>query len=398
MTVYSFSPLADLVVELTDSPNNDLFLVSSTILRIVSPVWRKLLDPDSDFAPLEKATALGKEYPKTRLEGIDTDSLKIVFNILHHQYQSTPRQLSFERLRYIAILADMYNFAIVLLPWAESWILALESKPSGSQGYLQFGYEDSLFIATVFKDVKGSNSIIQNVSRQLIRDLVISMPGESKEDSDPKYSRLNTVTKNREHLDLCLVPEKILRYIREEREKLLSKALFPLWVFTQGMVKLSLHRPTADVKESCQNPDCFAIALGSLLRSIMWSRVRDILMASQFRIPENMSLQIAVQEIGKLKMTTLILERDAASPGWITNLTHNPGTAATAGRLKSLVRELPEDIFLQNHYESTTKHTDGRFATCPLARHLASKQQAATNILESVNCYTVPEETTDASA
>ncbi|KAF3253260.1 hypothetical protein TWF217_007518 [Orbilia oligospora] len=361
MAAHSFSPLADLVVELTDGPNKRLFLVSSEILRVVSPVWRKALDPESKFAPLEKITVDGTEYRKTTLDEIDSISLTDVFNILHHRAGPTPRSITFKSLRDIAVLADQYDFEDALAPWPQLWIENL-TKDSAKQ--LEPGYEDWLFIATVFVTVPACEKIILNVSKQLIRDLVIPPPSNPEEEANLKHKRWNMAKRTVVEVNLQLVPEKILEFIREEQEKLLTTALLPLWIFVKNMTDFSFPGPKLDESAHCWNPECSSLALGSLLRSINSLKLQNILMTEEFKIPEGCSPEELIGRIKRIRMTTLTLERDPIykEGNYIENCDQN---------------------------DSMTKHITGRFATCPVARHLASQQSNAVALLQHVKGYSV---------
>ncbi|KAF3203271.1 hypothetical protein TWF192_008502 [Orbilia oligospora] len=392
MTTCSFSPIADFVVELVAAPDHHLFLVSSEILRVVSPVWRKELDPNSKFAPLEKVAVGGTEYRKKTFSGISSHSLTNVFNIFHNQASSTPRSISFSSLRDIAILADQYDFAKALAPWPQFWI---ESLIANVPWYVDpgHGYEDWLFIATVFKDVPTCKQVIVDFSKQLIFDLIVCPPRGSDGDVSREYSRWDPGAQRQVEVNLELVPEKILEFMRKERDDRLSKVLLPIWIFTQDMMNLSFHYPNSEETLYCKNPDCFALALGSLLRSINDGGLQSFLMAKQFKIPEGFSLQEIAEMVQVLEITTLILERKATYTDFRSrmvgiNPTHGTRRLPTPKAVKSLVADLPEEIFLRDQYESITKHTDGRFQTCPLARHFALQQQNITTILGEVVGYT----------
>ncbi|EGX52995.1 hypothetical protein AOL_s00007g331 [Orbilia oligospora ATCC 24927] len=389
MAVHSFSSLADLVVELTDGSDEHLFLVSSEILRVVSPVWRKALDPESKFAPLEKITVDGTEYRKTTLDEIDSTSLTHVFNILHHRAGPTPRSITFKSLRDIAVLADQYDFADALAPWPQFWIEDL-AKDSAKQ--LEPGYEDWLLIATIFATVPVCETIILNISKQLICDLVISPPGNLDEKVNLKHERWSMAKQAGVETNLQLVPEKILEFIREEQEKLLTTALLPLWIFAKNMTDFSFPGPKLDESARCRNPECSSLALGSLLKSINSLKLQNILMTEEFKIPEGYSPESLIREIESIRMTTLTLERDftyreSQYTLSVFCVTHNASFASISSRFPTLAQKIPEDFFLGNQYDSVTKHTSGRFATCPVARHLASQQTNAVALLQRVKGY-----------
>ncbi|KAK6339644.1 hypothetical protein TWF718_009039 [Orbilia javanica] len=393
MAARSFSPIADLVVELLAKPENKLFLVSSAILRTVSPVWRKALDPNSGFAPLDKITVDGVEYSKTTIEGIGGTPLIYVLDILHHRTGSTPRSITFRSLRDIAILADQYDFANSLAPWPQFWI---EWLTTGKTEHLEVGYEDWLFIANVFAEVPICKKIVSSVAEELVLDLIISTSSGPGGAVTCRYSRSKSPFG--QSLNLSLVPEKILKSIKKERLDKLSKVILPLWSFTQSMINTSASSTTVAAAVQCRNPDCFAIALGSLLRSINSGCLKNSLIATRMEIPTGNSLRETMKAIENLRMTTLILER---TPGVPAGQRHQPGLFDTASKpthdsngmarlesFKSLIRDLPEYVFLRNQDESTTKYSSGRFETCPLARHFTSLQREAIATLSSVVGYT----------
>ncbi|KAF3143764.1 hypothetical protein TWF703_010170 [Orbilia oligospora] len=419
MAAHSFSPLADLVVELTDGSNKHLFLVSSEILRVVSPVWRKALDPESKFAPLEKITVDGTEYRKTTLDEIDSISLTYVFNILHHRAGPTPRSITFKSLRDIAVLADQYDFEDALAPWPQFWIEDL-AKDSAKQ--LEIGYEDWLFIATVFATVPVCEKIILNVSKQLIRDLVISPLSSSEEELNRKHDRWSKAKREGVKVNLQLVPEKILgkvlgypsvmplsfptcprpmmhyaknytiEFIKKEQEELVTNALFPLWIFTKNMTDFSFQGPKLDASVRCVNHECSSLAIGSLLKSINGLKLQNILMTEEFKIPEGYSPEGLIRWIERIRMTTLTLDRDATYEEgyhtiWCTTHHTQDIISSTSSRLPIFGQKIPADFFLGNQHDSVTKHTSGRFATCHVARHLASQQSNATALLQRVKGY-----------
>ncbi|KAF3922955.1 hypothetical protein ABW20_dc0101908 [Dactylellina cionopaga] len=209
---YSCSPIADVVVECQDS----MLLVSSTTLRVASPVWRKILDPDTEFSPLPTVTLDGKEYKKTVVNDIEAELLIVVFNIFHYNTATVPRTFEFSALRSIALVADEYDFGKALLPWTEFWVANLSRSPSHIDLLTTTGYEDWLFIATTF-DVPDSLAIIQNVSKQLILEGVV----QSKPEGSGKYPTLyrsvyqtgwNVIFKKQVlvKVKIDLIPQKIL--------------------------------------------------------------------------------------------------------------------------------------------------------------------------------------------
>ncbi|EPS45142.1 hypothetical protein H072_888 [Dactylellina haptotyla CBS 200.50] len=137
----SYGDTCDLIVNLRNTKHEEQYLVSSAILQIVSPVWRRFIKPNG-FADLRMTEVNGVRYPILDLHDDDFKCLTFLFDIVHFRPSQVPTHLTYYQLRNMAIVCDKYNCWPALSPWKDVWLNAL--VPDARLA----GYEDWLFIAT----------------------------------------------------------------------------------------------------------------------------------------------------------------------------------------------------------------------------------------------------------
>lgn len=176
---HTFSPAYDLISELQHEGKTYTYRVHKGALVVASRVWRRTLDPENGFAPLEQIevdisktnrTAVHpslKTIPIVRIEDVTPDSLEILFNILHHRPKKVPKTTSFVNLRSIAILADRYELKDALEPSVEMWVSDL-MDPDNDHDPVANGCEDWLFIAKTFPQVAGCRDVFPTVIAKFI--------------------------------------------------------------------------------------------------------------------------------------------------------------------------------------------------------------------------------------
>ena len=80
-------------------------LVSTQILAVASPVWKKLLRGD-----MAEATAiLAGERPKIEFPDDHADAMEVILCALHHCDELIPKPVSLCLLAQVAILSDKYD-------------------------------------------------------------------------------------------------------------------------------------------------------------------------------------------------------------------------------------------------------------------------------------------------
>jgi hypothetical protein len=115
------------------------FLVSLHVLRLVSPVWEKLLD--GFIAP--RIDGKGVRFPND-----DAEAFEIALLIAHNQFHRLPKKLDLHTLAQLAILAAKYKLVPMLTPFVTSWTNALP-LPHQSPWWK---YDHQFLVAHVFGD------------------------------------------------------------------------------------------------------------------------------------------------------------------------------------------------------------------------------------------------------
>ncbi|KAK6529900.1 hypothetical protein TWF281_009054 [Arthrobotrys megalospora] len=242
---HSISPVSDLIIHLPSTPTNPgahRYLVSSQILRVVSPVWRRYLDPDSPFKSLSSAveTVSGRPHIFMTLHDDDPDTLLAVLSILHFSSEHVPTtSIDFAQLKSFAVLCDKYDCIHILNPYSKSWLDEWASV------VLEPGYEDWLFIAKVFKDDR-------NVKE--LEDLLV------EESSSLSVCGGYFLRSGRE-VETSLIPEIVLKRIMASRSAELTRQITVWRTFLQSFV-------SENVSKGCPNWDCVTLSYGNLIRSV----------------------------------------------------------------------------------------------------------------------------------
>ncbi|KAK6334635.1 hypothetical protein TWF718_010089 [Orbilia javanica] len=239
---HPISPVSDLIIHLSTPAVSHRYLVSSQILRVVSPVWRRHLDPDSPFQSLSTCveTISGRAHTIMTLYDDDPDTLLLVLNILHFSTSSVPTTtIGFGQLRSFAVLCDKYDCIHVLNSYSKVWLdvwapVALEP-----------GYEDWLFIAKVFGD--------QRKVKELEKLLV--------EESGSLSSCESYFLRCGKMVETALLPEITLNKIMLSRSKELTRQISIWRSFLQSFI-------SENVTKGCSNWDCVTLSYGNLIRSV----------------------------------------------------------------------------------------------------------------------------------
>lgn len=81
-------------------------------------------------------------------------ALQIVLYITHLKFHSIPATLNFTQLLNLAIICDKYDTARLILPWFHKW------EKDFRESAVQPGYEQSLLIAWVFRDLETFKRVV----------------------------------------------------------------------------------------------------------------------------------------------------------------------------------------------------------------------------------------------
>ncbi|KAK6498843.1 hypothetical protein TWF481_011415 [Arthrobotrys musiformis] len=448
----SYTPIADLLVDLTDTQQEQhLFLVSSANLRVASPVWRKLLDPDSKFAPLKTVSVDGKEYKKITVEGVEVEALQIILGILHYDTQKVPQiwtsrlekmqiapatrffKLDFLILRDLALLLDQYDCLGITSHFAVGWLgSGMDKAVLCDPDYTAIGCEDWIFMASVFGRLQSGAGvcylITKLVSEKLIKDVCVDNRGPEQEAKYYRWKRRpcapvdsgnstivkaevgdgnmtpvetrshNGITFDLVEVSLDSVPETILDFILERRSSLSRRMLSPLYDFVQEFLHTDSTKDTRG--RFCANKECSAIALGSLIHSLKEHGFQHLLtkgLAECQLLPEGrFSLQDLVSRIQEVQVTTFqvrnihrAMESDDLD-GLIKRwaVIQTSASKSTNRLPRERVSGVPHNYSMFQRNDRDIGNPQNNYTqTCPLALTLAKIKADSNDVLESVKGY-----------
>jgi hypothetical protein len=155
MAVVCFSDIWDRLVHVWDKDKKlRIYRVQSAGLRVASPVWRAMLNPDvfregSSNAPME-------------FHDDDPDALKILLSIVHFRFDQVPAAPpSFEWLVQIAVLCDKYDVVHVVRPILQGWLTPF------TDFCFHYGYELWIYVAWVFGCPKIFEALAGHIRRNI---------------------------------------------------------------------------------------------------------------------------------------------------------------------------------------------------------------------------------------
>ena len=128
--------------------------VSSSVLRLASPVWKSMFNPSGHFL---ESTAKEVSFPDD-----DPAALLVVLRIAHLRFKEVPDKLSFKKLVSVAVICDKYDTVSVVRPFLSKW--------TGSDMKISPGKEEWIFIAWTFGYKDAFTSGVQELVRKATID------------------------------------------------------------------------------------------------------------------------------------------------------------------------------------------------------------------------------------
>ncbi|KAJ8609575.1 hypothetical protein MRB53_039026 [Persea americana] len=116
---------ADLTLVAGSKGNAKAFAVVSTSMRLLSPVFRRMLQVRGGFSEGQSSTI--------RLPEDNPNALLILIKLAHAQIASIPQALEASTLCDLALLADKYDVLSKLRPWIQTWFNCVEMKSASEQ-------------------------------------------------------------------------------------------------------------------------------------------------------------------------------------------------------------------------------------------------------------------------
>lgn len=148
------------------------FRVARNILSLSSPVFAKMLAPDSHFMEAQVTDLSGDGTKHIGLLEDELESFTLVLRIMHHRTKDIPTQLSLDLLAKVASLCDKYDFLGCIRPWTASWCICPMAKDDRRWLLIAFVFENT----QAFQEI--TKSLILNAGRYLeTSDIVNNLDG-----------------------------------------------------------------------------------------------------------------------------------------------------------------------------------------------------------------------------
>jgi hypothetical protein len=143
----------DLIIEVHDVNRirARLFLVSSHILTIASPVFATMLGPTFKEGQqlLESRQQNAAQQPSILLDEDEVNAMDFILSSLHYKYDRIKDQLSASAIADIAVQSDKYDLHGVLAPWINLWCHPDRFPVSPASKIRDMGY--GLLVAYLFQ-------------------------------------------------------------------------------------------------------------------------------------------------------------------------------------------------------------------------------------------------------
>ncbi|KAF3903531.1 hypothetical protein AA313_de0201292 [Arthrobotrys entomopaga] len=301
----SFGESCDLIAKLQNKTHKAQYLVSSSVLQLVSQVWAKSINRKG-FAELKKESIGGKEYPVLDFKDDEIYCLDTLFSIIHFQCSYTPRTLTFSQLRSMTLICDKYNCWSGLYLWKDIWFKYLIEDADLP------GYEDWLFIAAR-GNYKHKN--IDNLKRALVCGASTLSPCKSY---FYRYEKASTgIIRYRVRCEL--IPQQTIDLIMDKRKQAVLEMVACLRKFA-ALVSGVGHGDDGVQEVVCKNTTCSNLALGSFYSSLKKNKLWPLVHANSCAdIEWHGSLYELAEKIRSLKMTTVITQDNQTNISVISN-------------------------------------------------------------------------------
>ncbi|KAK6523692.1 hypothetical protein TWF281_001666 [Arthrobotrys megalospora] len=365
--IHVFSPIADFAVELIDDVSQYIFLVSGASLRQASPVWMKALDQNTSLTSVPTISVKGQVYRKTVVNNISPATLGIFFNILHYRSSQVPPSINFNTLHEFAMLADRYDCKQALSPFTQLWIpnlIKVQRMEVHRLAAIPQIPEEWLLIGNVFEKTSGCSDIVKEASKKFIANVLVVHSGGPNE-SPLLYQWAVNRTYGKEGAVSSLRKFGDDDFIISERLKAIRLILMPFHQFVRRMLDISLHDGNYNPNDQCRIPECFSIALGSLIVSLRKNKL-EWLLEEKLVVPKA-SVADLVGCLDMLRMKTL----------------------AFSSTTRKHSQKWNWEPYRKNSILMNQKYYNDAKSPCVLAVKLASLQEDSRGILNKVKGYEV---------
>lgn len=150
-----------------DVSSNDVqntFIVSSAVMRLASPVWQIMLDPQGHF--MESFSNGEVHFAED-----NAAALLLILRIAHLQFREIPQSLDLPEMVSLAVVCDKYDTAGLVRPWVKQWE---ESLREHFDLLNDPDCEEYIFFAWTFGDI----STYEKIAERLIFDSTSDNEGQ----------------------------------------------------------------------------------------------------------------------------------------------------------------------------------------------------------------------------
>lgn len=154
------------------------FQVFSTALRLSSPVFSRMLDPESPFLEGQLLASSTQDSPvSVTLKEDDPDALEVILNITHFKGHLVPTTLEPKKIFAVASLCDKYDMAEALKGYSMLWTEKLTIEDIKGRSAIRW-----LAAAWAFK----SEVLFKLVTAYLVKNVKYGVKGPSEKGKGPQ--------------------------------------------------------------------------------------------------------------------------------------------------------------------------------------------------------------------
>lgn len=135
----------------SSSKNEVRMLVSSKHLRLASPVFSAMFNPQhfQEGKLLKENSSEG--LVEVELPDDEPETFEILMNIIHGRAHRVPQEISFETLTKLAILVDKYRMVEPTIPYVQIWLTERRTNLKREKNFSLNAVLPGLCVAWVFK-------------------------------------------------------------------------------------------------------------------------------------------------------------------------------------------------------------------------------------------------------
>ena len=157
------------------------FRVSSSAMKLASPVWRAMLSVQNGFK--ESTHAEDVVFPDD-----DCHSIFVLLLACHLRFQDIPDKLEFAQLVALSVVCDKYDCISLIRPWLSTWMSPWKHRVA------QPGFEAWAFIAWVV----GDEDTFKRATDHIVLTCTNRLPASVEQELPPGVAGKNSPNADRQ--------------------------------------------------------------------------------------------------------------------------------------------------------------------------------------------------------